>query len=183
MPKMRVHELAKEYKLTSYGLIELLRGIGMSVSHHMSGLDTHQVEIALELLKRISQGQEQLVFLCYSSKDLDFMHRLRRDLTDADITVWTAESIKPGTPSWVRAIEEAIIRSRAVVVILSKNAKKSDWVDNEILFALEQNKPIIPLLAADRLADARPMSLAKYHWIDARGDYSAAVERLIKDLP
>ena len=180
---MRVHELAKEYKLTSYGLIELLQGIGVPVEHHLSWLDESQVQTAKDLLTRISKGQERLIFLCYSSKDLEFMHRLRKDLTAAEITVWTAENIKAGTPSWVRAIQEAIIRSRAVVVILSENAANSVWVESEILFAQNRKKTIIPVLVKDEPDDAIPMILVRYQWIDARSNYAAAVKKLIKDLP
>jgi len=180
---MRVYDFARRYKLSSRGLIELLRGIGIHVDHHMCGLDEQQVAAARKLMQRVQRRQEPLVFLCYSTKDLGFMRRLRTSLETAGFTVWTAEGIKPGTQSWVRAIREAIKRSRAVVAILSKNAEQSNWVGVEIHFALLRKKPLIPVLAKDDHTEATPLEIVTFQWIDARGkEYPRGARRLIEAL-
>jgi hypothetical protein len=183
LPRMRVHELASRYGLASKALIELLQEIDISVHHHMCGLEEGQAREARKLLERIRRGQEPLVFLCYSTKDNKFMRRLRGDLTEAGLTVWTAERITPGTPAWTRAVEDAITRSRCTVVILSKNAKKSVWVTREIHFAEQHAKRIVPVLARDRPADAVPLQLAGAQWIDVRSTrYQAGARSLIRAL-
>ena len=46
------------------------------------------------------------VFLSYSRKDVDVMHRVRDALQAAKLDVWTDTSLEPGTPAWQSAIGE-----------------------------------------------------------------------------
>jgi hypothetical protein len=40
------------------------------------------------------------IFLSYSRRDGDLMHRLRDDVRRHGFTVWTDEGLVPGTQSW-----------------------------------------------------------------------------------
>ena len=69
------------------------------------------------------------VFLSYSRKDVDYMHRLRDDLVGAGLDVWTDESgLEPGSRRWTSLIEEALEQAQCMVVVLSPDAKESQWV-------------------------------------------------------
>jgi hypothetical protein len=183
VPKKRVYELARQFELTSAALGELLKRKGLPAKHHLSALEAGQVEQAQKLWQRIKSGTEPLVFLAYSSKDIDFMHRLRGDLEEADLTIWTAESIKPGTPTWTEAIQDAITRSRCVVVVISKSALESTWVRKEALYALQRHKRIFLVLATDEMPDPPPLEYVGIQVTDARGGrYSKAVRDLISAL-
>src|SRR5262249_9184032 len=77
------------------------------------------------------------VFLSYPREDTAMMERIRDDLRSKGLTVWTDENLKPGTSSWKDAIEKAIENAGCVVVILSPDAKQSEWVKKEIDYAVE----------------------------------------------
>src|SRR5688572_6998213 len=86
------------------------------------------------------------IFVSYSRKNSDATHRIANNLRDEGYTVWTDVSGIIGGTVWHTEIEKAIINCDAVVIMLSFAAKNSEWVQKEMLFALENKKPIIPIL-------------------------------------
>lgn len=122
-------------------------------------------------------------FLSYSHLDKDIMRRIRSDLTSAGLTVWTDESLVPGTPSWKNAIENAIQSSKTLVVILSPDAKTSDWIEKEMDYARACNVQIVPVLArgADDIS-AVPFELINVQRIDLRQDYRMGIKQLIQTI-
>ena len=59
------------------------------------------------------------VFLSYSRQDTATMQQVRDTLRENGFIVWTDEGIEPGTPSWKVAIEDALLSTKSVVVLLS----------------------------------------------------------------
>lgn len=90
------------------------------------------------------------VFVSYSRKDRPYVKQLVEHLRSAGITVWIDETLQPGTPTWVRAVERAIDDCTAFVPVMTPNSSESAWVDREIDLAQELNKPILPLLVEGR---------------------------------
>src|SRR5688572_22773645 len=99
------------------------------------------------------------VFLSYSRKDKEVMQRVRADLQREGLTVWTDEGIEPGTPSWKKAIGKAIEEARCLVVILSPDAKASEWVTRELDYATTHQLTIFALLARGNEQTAIPFAL------------------------
>lgn len=92
------------------------------------------------------QTTSKHVFISYSRKDGDVMRRIVQHLRAQGIAAWVDnESLIPGTHVWESEIERAIINSFAVVVVLSSDAKKSEWVLREITLADEYEKRIFPV--------------------------------------
>ena len=117
------------------------------------------------------------VFLAYSRKDSEVMRRLRSDLATAGIVAWIdQENLEPGTPVWQRAIETAIRLTQCVVVILSPDAKVSDWVNIEITFARRIGRRVFPVLARGDEADAVPLLLETTNHVDIRTNYAGIVQ-------
>jgi hypothetical protein len=110
------------------------------------------------------------IFLSYSRKDLEIMRNVRDSLREAGLSVWTDEGLKPGTRSWIAAIEEAIVQAQAMVVLLSPNARASDWVQRELEYADAQGKRILPLLIDGDKRTSVPISLIRVQWTDGRQD-------------
>ncbi len=52
MSKMRVHELAKELKMSSRDLLKEIKALGIEVGNHMSSLDSEQISLVKETLKK-----------------------------------------------------------------------------------------------------------------------------------
>jgi hypothetical protein len=120
------------------------------------------------------------VFLSYSREDTDFMRRLQADLRAEGIEVWTDETdLELGTPAWEAAIADAIERAGCLVVILSPDAKQSLWVGRELSYADEHGVRIFPVLARGDRLKAVPFRLVSTQRVDARRNYSEAVQRLV----
>jgi gamma-glutamyl hercynylcysteine S-oxide synthase len=122
------------------------------------------------------------VFLSYSRADDDLMNQLRADLRAGGFDVWTDTGIKPGTPSWKRAIEDAIRGAGCVVAILSPDAAQSRWVREELDFAEAQGKQIFLILARGDKDDSVPFGFSTHQWVDIRRDYVPIKDVLIPAL-
>jgi hypothetical protein len=124
------------------------------------------------------------VFLSYSRKDSDVMARIRDDFHASGLSVWTDQGIEPGTASWKRAIEEAILDAGSLVCILSPDAAESTWVRAELDFAELQGKPVFLILARGDERRSIPFGFASFQWIDIRQEarYSSGIQLLITTL-
>ena len=119
------------------------------------------------------------IFMSHSSQDRDFVVKLAEGLTAAGFRPWVDVDAIPDGSSWAREIEKAVTDCGALVVVMSKPARESEWVEREILLALELHKPI--LIA--RLDDTPlPISLINRQATDFRKKYDVAVKRLITAL-
>jgi CheY-like chemotaxis protein len=85
------------------------------------------------------------VFISYSHRDSDFTHKLAEEIERHNIPVWIDDRIDYGT-RWPHVIQEKIDSCKAVVLIMSDNSRASDWVNNELTYALGKGKKIYPLL-------------------------------------
>ena len=118
-------------------------------------------------------------FFSYSRKDSEFAARLARDLKAAGANVWLDQiDIEPGM-EWDRAVEEAVKAAPRILLILSPASVNSRNVRDEISFALQENKVIIPVLYQDC---SIPLQLRRIQYVDLRGDYAHGLETLLKTL-
>ena len=119
------------------------------------------------------------VFVSYSREDSNFALQLAKDLKTEGLVVWIdQQSIEPGQ-DWDNAIEEALIRCTHIVLVLSPSSVNSRNVRNEIAFALDEQKTILPTLHKDCVV---PLQLRRVQYIDFRNDYALGLVRLIKAL-
>ncbi len=120
------------------------------------------------------QSSDRLIFLSYSRKDVSIMRRVREELENNGIAVWTDEGLTPGTESWKTAIEQAIEQAAGLVAILSPSAKESLWVERELEFASVNGLKVYPILAKGDSASAIPIELISSQWVDIRGKRNIA---------
>lgn len=86
------------------------------------------------------------IFVSYSRKDADFALQLARSLSDMGSDVWIdVQDIPPGM-KWSSAIQQGLDVCDALVVVISPDAMASHNVEDEWQYALDQKKPVIPLL-------------------------------------
>jgi len=121
------------------------------------------------------------IFLSYSRKDSAMKDRVQKTLEDSGLRVWTDANLTPGTPEWEWAITQAIKECPGLVVLMSTDSYKSEWVLREITAAQERRKDIFPILVAGTEDDAVPLRLNTYQRIDMRDDrrYTSEMVRLI----
>lgn len=85
------------------------------------------------------------IFICYSHKDAHYARRLADALEDQGFSVWIDKRIAYGS-RWPRAIEKHIDECSAFILLMTKEARASDWVQNELIHARDRGKKIYPLL-------------------------------------
>jgi TPR repeat protein len=118
-------------------------------------------------------------FMSYSRDDSEFALRLARDLKAAGAQVWLDQlDIKAGT-SWDNAIEEALGEATHMLIILSPASSRSSNVRNEISYAKEQGKVVIPVLYTECTV---PLQLQRNQRIDFRTDYACGLTTLVHQL-
>jgi hypothetical protein len=152
---------------------------GMQIGNVLEVSDDPEEEDTAPVQAELPVGLP-FVFLSYSRRNARIMRRLRADLTAAGFTVWTDENLQPGTPQWMSAIETAIRSAMCAIVLLTPDAKKSEWVEKELATAKIHHKEIIPLLALGNEQTAVPLLLSSTQYLDIRSD--ADYRRALRSL-
>lgn len=86
------------------------------------------------------------IFLSYSRKDQAFAWRLAQALSSAALDVWIDIDDIPAGQKWSTAIQEGLMTSAALIVVLSPAAMASRHVEDEWQYFLDRGKPVIPVL-------------------------------------
>lgn len=119
-------------------------------------------------------------FLSYSRKDgVELADRLWTDLDNRGIRCWRDTSDIPGGAEWERQIATAIEKSTHVLFLISPKSLESPHVGDEVTYARDRNKVVIPLLSADLLL---PFGFHRIQAIPLYLGYEAGFERLVRDL-
>ncbi len=162
-----------------------LRGVGLS--------DTF-IAYARSLVAR--PIEYYTCFISYASHDQDFAERLHADLQSKGVRCWFApEDLKIGEKFWHR-IDESIKLYDKLLVVLSEHSVESEWVEREVMAALEkerqQKRPVLfPITldeafkqtsapwAADIRRSRHTGNFIRWKQHDA---YQKAFTRLLRDL-
>ena len=120
------------------------------------------------------------VFISYSTKDKLVADAVCATLETAKIRCWiTPRDILPGL-DWAESIEDAITKSKILVLIFSSYSNDSKQIAREISLAFNSEVTVIPF----RIEDVEPKGAMKYyllntHWQDA---LTRPIENHIKKL-
>ena len=119
------------------------------------------------------------IFFSYSRQDSDFVIHLAQSLREAGAEVWLDQlDIKPGS-RWDKSIEQALFKSSILLVVLSKSSVESANVMDEVSYALEEHKRVVPILLED--CDI-PFRLRRLQFADFTKDGSDALKTLILSM-
>lgn len=123
-------------------------------------------------------GERMLLFISHHSGDAAAAQRVEEALRTRGVACWMApRDVEPGEP-FDEAIDSAIGRCAAVLLLVSAPAAESRHVKRELIIADNRRKMIIPL----RLEPVEPQKLS-YHladsqWIDWDNGSDAVVDRI-----
>src|SRR5436190_8550379 len=118
-------------------------------------------------------------FFSYSRHDSEFVLKLAKDLRAAGAGVWLDQlDITPGQ-RWDSSIEKALAECPHLLVVLSPSSVESTNVMDEVSFALEESKLVIPVLYRDCKI---PFRLRRLQYIDARVEYEKGLAELLRML-
>jgi len=108
------------------------------------------------------------VFVCYAREDEQFVLRLAGHLKAQGVLVWLDRWGIPGGANWQRSIDKAIQDCAKFLIVLSPAAVDSEEVEGELRTALDDQKPVVPVLYQPCRI---PLRLRSRQYIDfTRGD-------------
>lgn len=135
-------------------------------------------------------------FISYANQDEDFTKRLYADLQSSGVRCWFApEDLKIGEKFWHR-IDESIRLYDKLLVVLSEHSVESEWVEREVIAALEKERQqqqlvLFPISLdgvfkhtfAPWAADLRRQRhIGDFTCWKNHDDYQKAFNRLLRDL-
>jgi hypothetical protein len=79
-------------------------------------------------------------FLGYASQDLDFAERLYADLQSNGVRCWFAPEDRKISENFWHSLDESIRLYDTFLVVLSEHSVNSEWVEREVMAALEKEQ-------------------------------------------
>jgi hypothetical protein len=113
---------------------------------------------------------EPKVFLSYSRQNEQVAKELQRRLRDEDVFVWRDKTNIGGSVEWAKALESALARLEALVVVVTAESAKSEWVERECRDFAGMGKRIFPYIADPRSRADLPGHLKALQYIDGTQD-------------
>jgi hypothetical protein len=116
------------------------------------------------------------IFFSYARSDGESLAlKLVTDLRNAGIDVWMDQSnIQPGN-RWDLEVEKALNNASCILFIATKKSTVSANVLDEVYYALEKNKKVIPVMADECTL---PFRLRRLQFIDFTYDYNVGFNQL-----
>jgi hypothetical protein len=119
------------------------------------------------------------IFISYSRREVPFVNNLVDDLEDNGFNVWLDyRSLIPGSP-WAEQLDKGIAESDVILLVVSKAAMASKYVEMEWQQVIQLEKRVILLIFE---AVELPTDLEGFEWVDFRGNYNKGIEALIRQL-
>lgn len=119
------------------------------------------------------------IFFSYGRENSAFVLDLAKELRKAGANIWLDQlDIEPGA-RWDRSIEKALKASDTLMVILSKDSVESHNVMDEVSYALEEHKKVVPVLME---ACEIPFRLRRLQYADFTKNHQTGIATLIKAL-
>lgn len=141
---------------------------------HFSGINCtfRSTKLLLMTLKKI--------FFSYSRVDgADFSLRLAQDLKNAGFNVWIdQQDIRAGS-EWDLEIEKALETCDCLLFIESEKSVVSNNVLDEVYYALDHQKKVIPVIYHD---SKTPYRLQRLQHVDFSKNYDEGLASLIREL-
>jgi hypothetical protein len=120
------------------------------------------------------------VFISYSRRDLTFVSQLISDLKETGVDVWYDLSGLEGGSRWRIEIQNAIQNSEYVIVVLSPDSVKSEWVEREYMYAENLKKKVLPIMYREC---ELPLGFLNLNFIDVQGaNYARNFEKITRFL-
>jgi len=121
------------------------------------------------------------VFISYSSKDEDLAKFVKKHLTNEGLSVFLAStSLKPGD-HWSKKIMENLRLSNWVILLASRAACQSQFVQQELGGAIYGNKKIIPVVWDMSLSEL-PGWTRDYQAINLEGTTMESLSQKMADI-
>lgn len=123
---------------------------------------------------------KQRTFISYPRKNAEFALKLARELKSAGFDVWFDQLDIPAGARWDDEVQRALAECGIFLVILTPEAIESENVKDEIGYAIDSHKRILPVLLKPCNI---PFRLRRFHYVDfTMMDYDLGIETAEKLL-
>ena len=120
-----------------------------------------------------------LTFLSYSREDSAFALKLAQDMRSAGLNIWMDQLNIQAGMHWDRRVEKALEDCECLLILLSPDAVSSSNVLDELAYALDEDKRVVPVL---HRACKIPFRLRRIHHVDFTKKYKTALAELVQNL-
>jgi hypothetical protein len=118
-------------------------------------------------------------FFSYAREDSETVLKLAKELRSVGATLWIDQLDILGGQRWDRAVEEALQSCQGMLAVLSPESVQSTNVMDEVSYALEEGKLVVPILLRPCTI---PFRLRRVQYIDFTGNYGAGFDQLLRAL-
>jgi WD40 repeat protein len=124
------------------------------------------------------------VFVSYSRRDSQFVGKLAQSIEDRGKQVWVDTEGIADAEVFPQAIRTAIEQSDAFLFVITPAAVDSSYCENEVDYARELGKRIVPVLRVAVPDASLPAEIRDRNWIPftEQDPYEPSVERLVRAL-
>lgn len=121
------------------------------------------------------------LFISYAHKDIKLVKRLITSFEQAGHDVWYDSALKGGQ-SWQQQLEDEIANCDVFVYVMTPNSAwdVSEWCHWEFVTAVEQHKPVLPLLVK---SVKLPVVISRLQYVDlTQGLKKNTITQMLADL-
>jgi WD40 repeat protein len=124
------------------------------------------------------------VFISYSRRDTPFVQRVAGSLEARGKTTWLDTEAIADAEVFPQAIQNAIEASDAFLFVITPASVASGYCDQEVTYARELEKRIVPVLRVAVPDDDVPQEIRRRNWIPFTedDDFDVALERVVRAL-
>ena len=159
-----------------------------------AGVPDNVIEYVFSLTEQ--EFEYHSCFISHSSKDKEFVDRLHSDLQSKGVRCWySPEDLKIGDKIR-QSIDQSIRIQDKLLLVLSRNSIDSEWVEDEVESAHEQERKrrktvLVPIRLDSAVMDTdkawatklrRDRNIGDFTQVKDQGAYRKALNRLLKDL-
>ena len=99
-------------------------------------------------MQKVYEGNEPYVFVSYSHEDRERVFGLINDLMICSCNIWYDIGLHSGN-DWSEEIARRLYGAECIMLMITNNSVKSEYVRDEINFARAKNKKIYPVFLED----------------------------------
>jgi len=119
------------------------------------------------------------IFISYSRVDTKFVTRLIDDLSKQGLDIWMDQSDIGAGQRWDSVIQDALEACGLFIIILSPHSVESENALDELSFAINSNKRIIPILLENCEI---PYRIARIQFVNFTNDYETGFRHLVSEI-
>ena len=123
--------------------------------------------------------EELKYFFSYTRKDSEFVLKLAKELRAVGANLWLDQLDILGGQHWDSTVEKALKSCKGMIAVLSPESVASDNVMDEVSYALDEGKLVVPVVI--RSCDI-PLRLRRVQYIDFTADYDTGFSQLLRAL-